>query len=250
MRDQICIIIPIYKNAINLQTQAVLKHNLKMAESIPCYFIAPKRLKSRFYDDHFYKIPIIRFPDKYFKDAKTYNRLMLMPSFYKCFENYHYLCICQTDALILRNTDYLLGLAKRGFDYWGAPWFPDHKIALYKFQTGLGRLLFDRFFKKYAIRVGNGGLSLRSVEKTIQLLRRHPLLRRIWNQNEDYFFAISGKYLDLQYHVAPRHLAQRFSLETNMKEILESGRNIPFGVHAWNKYYPQLLERTISDERM
>ena len=248
MCDQVCIIIPIYKNTIDLQTQAALKHNLKMAGKVPCYFVAPQKLKSRFYDDHFGRIPILKFPDKYFKNAKTYNKLMLMPSFYKCFDSYSYICICQTDALLLRNVDYLLDLTRKGFDYWGAPWYPDHRIALYKFHADFGRLFGGRFFKKYAICVGNGGLSLRHVKKTIQLLRRHPLLRRIWNQNEDYFFALSGTYLDSQYLIAPRHMAQRFSLETNMKEVLENGGTPPFGVHAWKKFYPQLLERTISDE--
>lgn len=248
MHKKICIIIPIYKNAVNLQTQIALKHNLEKVGKIPCCFIAPKRLETKFYYNHFGSIPIIRFPNNFFKNTKTYNKLMLLPSFYKHFAEYQYICICQTDALILRDIDYLLELAQKDYDYWGAPWYPSHRIPLYKFKTKHKNLLLAKHQKKYVISVGNGGLSLRNVRKTIQLLRRHPLLRRIWNQNEDYFFAVIGGYFDSQYHIAPRHIAQKFSLETNMKEMIETDKIIPFGVHAWKKYYPQLLERTIANE--
>lgn len=250
MGGQICIVIPIYKNTLSLLVKQALAHNLNMIGTTPCYFIAPERLNVQYYNKNFGKIPVLRFPDKFFKNTKTYNKLMLLPSFYKCFERYRYICICQTDVLLLRKIDYLIDLAGKGYDYWGAPWYPLHKIRLYKFKSKCMESFWRKHARAYIIKVGNGGLSLRNVKKSLQLLNHHPFMRRIWNQNEDYFFAVLGKYFEPQFEIAPHGEAKKFSLETNMKRIIKENGVIPYGVHAWEKFYPQLLEEVMADEGM
>ena len=89
--------------------------------------------------------------------------------------------------------------------------------------------------------VGNGGLSLRNIPKTIELLNRYEKYRKCWNTGEDCFFAYYGQENDIGFRVAPLEAAETFALESNARELITAGK-IPWGVHAWEKYYPEIIE--------
>jgi hypothetical protein len=87
--------------------------------------------------------------------------------------------------------------------------------------------------------IGNGGLCLRNVSRTIELLSRFGKYRRKWLYNEDIFFAYFGQ--DFEDYLPPVSIAEEFALELRMKEQMKKG-HIPFGVHKWEEWYPDLME--------
>ena len=103
-----------------------------------------------------------RFPDAYFTGTVTYSRLLLTTSFYERFSAFDYLLIYQLDAFVFR--DELTHFCALGYDYYGAPWplmLACHRVARNA--------------------VGNGGLSLRHVAHTIQLLHKyHEVIECDW----------------------------------------------------------------------
>ena len=61
-----------------------------------------------------------------------------------------------------------------------------------------------------------------------------------WNNAEDIFISFYGQKKKCELNIAPVNVASRFSLETNMKVEIANG-NIPFAVHKWEQYYPELI---------
>ena len=64
----------------------------------------------------------------------------------------------------------------------------------------------------------------------------------VWGKAEDIFISFYGQKRKCELNIAPVKVARYFSLETNMKEEIENG-NIPFAVHKWEQYYPELPEK-------
>ncbi|AXB55361.1 DUF5672 family protein [Flavobacterium fluviale] len=154
-KNQICIVIPIYKEELNLsETKSVLQC-LKVLSDYSIYFIAPEGLKIEFYEKKFSEIPKTIFFDKnYFESLKGYNKLMLNSEFYKTFDTFSYMLVYQTDCYVFR--DELLMWAKKGFDYIGGIWFEGFVGNPY-----LGAKMW---------KAGNGGFSLRKIDSAIKIL--------------------------------------------------------------------------------
>lgn len=104
----------------------------------------------------------------------TYSALLKMPTFWEKFKNWSHILIYQTDALIMRKIDDFYF----DYDYIGAPW-KNH----------------DKKWAKYY--GGNGGFSLRNVNKMIECCEpfRNIKHKDICQRNEDgYFCNINMKY--------------------------------------------------------
>ena len=140
------------------------------------------------FNDHIHFKP---FKKKYFRSNKTYSRLLLSEEFYRCFMDYEYMLIAQTDTYIL-NTDHTLDEFLRisreeAYDYWGAVWT---KGPFYRPYTLKDRFKLAVVKEPEKIRVGNGGFSLRHVVNTVNLVRRRKnLIDYYWRFNEDMFFS-------------------------------------------------------------
>ena len=93
----------------------------------------------------------IRFPDTSFTSIKQYDQLLLSRSFYEPFRAYEFILIYQLDCLVF--FDALEEWCERDYDYIGAPWFQDKQEA----SLGLSR-------------VGNGGFSLRRVQRFLDVI--------------------------------------------------------------------------------
>lgn len=196
-------------------------------------------------------IGIERFKDRYFSDIAGYNRLMLSSEFYKRFKEFEYLLLYQLDAWVFR--DELTEWCNKKFDYIGAPWFENWHNALKDSPI---------------IDVGNGGLSLRNVKKTIKLLNRMKMatwlycysLKKNWftqvvkhsnfymrfinylderrekGINEDYQICLLSKVY-AWYEIAPVDDALRFSFDVNPRVLYQmNDYQLPFGCHAWNRH--------------
>lgn len=241
----ICIIVPIYKNELNKNEEKSIYNTIKQLEELDMYFIAPTNINRKYYKK-FKGFKYKTFDEKYFKDVNGYNKLLINSNFYYKFIDYDYMLIVQPDAWILKDYNVIKKIAAKNYDYWGAVWYTELYARPFEFKdkfniiyknmgikcTGIG--------KKNRIYVGNGGLSLRNVNKTIELLKEKRVYATLWGGNEDMFFAYHGMKNKCGYHIAPINEAKYFSTEQKTKQAIENDE-IPFGIHAWEKWYPKLI---------
>ncbi len=254
-----CIIIPIY-NKIPTENEVLsISRNCSVLKDYDIFFIHPFLMDTLAYEwliidifkegisdrpngsiadafnDHIHFKPFKR---KYFRSNKSYSRLLLSEEFYRQFIDYEYMLIAQTDTYIL-NTDYSLGdfieLSRSGsYDYWGAPWSDGPFCKPYTLKDRFKLLVVKH---PGSIHVGNGGFSLRNVVHSRELvIKKKNLLDFYWRFNEDMFFSWFALDPLNGYKAAPVEEAGRFALETGMRDEIDRG-NIPYAVHAWEKYY-------------
>ena len=142
-------LIPVYKFYEKLneyEKASITQTYLLLSNSSKVIFIGPEKLKSG-YQDNYPKTNFHSFNKRYFKSIDGYNYLLKSISFYKKFYNYTHILIVQTDAWIFGNEGDLLKFLD--FDYCGAPSFEYGNLNGY-----------------------NGGLSLRSVKRSIEALKK------------------------------------------------------------------------------
>ncbi|MHC0447309.1 DUF5672 family protein [Flavobacterium sp. 3-218] len=258
-KNQICIVIPIYKEELNLlETKSVLQC-LKVLADYPIYFVAPEGLKMAFYEEKFSAIRKAIFFDKnYFESLQGYNKLMLNSAFYKMFEAFSYMLVYQTDCYVFR--DELLMWAKRDFDYIGGIWFKGFAGNPYA-----GAKIW---------KAGNGGFSLRKVDSAIKILSSKKTIKNFlellrekkkllnvsrlqfitelfflplnvlgyknnysycasnYEFNEDFYF-IEMYEKNKNFKIPPIQEVLTFSWDTHPYYIYELTNDIPFGCHAW-----------------
>lgn len=239
MKKRLAVVIPIYQKKLNSEEKKSVEIcRDKLAGRYDLYFIAPTSLCLDDYSE-FVEIKVKRFPNKFFKNTDTYNKLMLYTGFYKEFAEYEYMLIAQTDTLILDQGNEIERFMDAGYDYWGAPWEEKQEFWFY---TTKG-ILYEKFHigKKFLLRVGNGGFSLRNISKTIHLLKEKWFWRILWHGNEDFFFSCYGLDNKCGFKVAPVELARQFALETDMRESLEAGLK-PYAVHKWQVEYQNFTD--------
>lgn len=231
---KLCIIVPIYKKEPSKEDSYSLERLKILAKGEDIFIIAPQKLNMCAYESMGWKIK--RFSDKYFKSVSGYTRLCLTKKFYECFTEYQYMLIYQLDALLLKPSASIYEFIEMAYDYYGAPWPKGSVSYQYSFR---GLSLIKGLFIEKICYVGNGGFSLRHIQHTIALLEEKKKYTRIWNGGEDKFFAYHGQDNKCGFRIAPIDVAEHFALEQNAKERILDG-NIPVGVHAWMKYYPNL----------
>jgi hypothetical protein len=265
-RQEAAVAIPIYKTIPNDLEVASLMQCFKVLHKHPIIFFAPQSLNTKPYQDllkKFGEFVVERFEDKYFVNLPAYNKLLLKDTFYKRFNNFNYILIYQLDAWVF--DDELSAWCQTGYDYIGAPWFSSDNPP-----DGLSHFMG----------VGNGGFSLRKIDKHLKVLRRfsyinspsylipqffkninlksfktlilnlltnnntHHLLGKN-NLNEDVFwYKMANKYN--WFNVPDMLVASRFATETNCQKLYHiNNRQLPFGCHAWNLYEPQFWAKYI-----
>lgn len=239
MSKKVCIVIPVYSERLNRDEKLSIDLVQKNLSCYDIYFMTHKGLDMRQYEQ--YKgIKVIYFPKRYFKNTRTYSRLLLKENFYKSFLNYKYMLIVQTDALVLGNAQLLNSFMDKHYDYWGASWENPVEICSFEVNKELKKKMLGAFpgICRYLFRkpkqcyVGNGGLSLRNIRKTIALLKEKRFYAMLWLDNEDKFFAYHGLSNRVDYNIAPTALVDQFSVESKIRFIEEIK---PFGVHGWDR---------------
>lgn len=220
LKYDVIIIIPLYKETLEWYEELSLQRNISILKNHPIAFIAPDDLHAKCMLDY-PNIPVIRFPNMYFKNIPSYSKLMLSPDFYKTFFHYKYLLICQTDALVF--SDSLLSFCQMNYDYWGAPWLSF--LSIFRDNTG----------KRDWLRVGNGGFSLRNIRACYNLLIDNAAFVLNTTLPEDAVFAYLGKH-SKTFRVAPLSKAYYFSGEWCIDKSIKRIGALPFGCHGWHKY--------------
>ena len=240
MKD-LCVLIPIYKERPSEKEYAAIKNAMYKLNNIDMKYFGPQGISLDYYPR--LKKEFVDFNKNYFSGVDGYSKLLLSGEFYASFNEYQYILILQPDVWIIRN-DFDLSYY-REFDYVGAPWPNGLEAYRYSFKGTSFLLKLNRAFcKPRTCHVGNGGFSLRNVTACRNLVVKYRRYARIWRTGEDVFFAYFGLDEKNEFKVATVDVAERFALEQNAKEKIEMG-HIPVGVHAWEKWYPELLEKQV-----
>jgi hypothetical protein len=231
--NKTAILVPVYQAELSPLERYSLDYTLASLQNRDIFFIAPESLQTAYYQEQYPQIQLNFFSDHFFASVAGYSKLLLDVAFYERYAAYEFVLIVQTDAVILK--DDLEYWENKTFDYIGAPW-----------PQGMNQLInVDRFggdlAKKVRAHVGNGGLSLRRVNKCIQLLKEFPQAVELYRHlecNEDGFFSILGQ-LSHDFVLPNEMTAGLFSLELKPEYYQAANRQDPMGIHGWWKYNPE-----------
>ncbi|WP_081990391.1 DUF5672 family protein [Sporocytophaga myxococcoides] len=232
-KENIVVIIPVYKEELSDGEKISFMQGCRILGDYDIILVAPLSLDLNNYFSIAGNTPlkIERFPSEYFKGIKGYNRLLLGSEFYKRFLSYEYMLIYQLDAFVFNNS--LIDWCKKDFDYIGAPfmdpdWIKKLEIKLH-FPVG-----------RWINRVGNGGLSLRRVSKFYRGARLLFPLAYLWKYNEDFFWTSVAARILPSFKIPDFSTALQFAFEERPSAAFRmNNSNLPFGVHAWEKYEPE-----------
>lgn len=162
--------------------------------------VIPDNISTAFYDKYSDKFEYYKVNHEWLNSYKAYNKTCCTKEFYELFKDYEYMLKYEADAWVFE--DRLDEFIALGYDYYGAPW------------------------PQYGYTVGNSGLTLRKVEKMIEITEKYSNNQCI---NEDWWFChIYGNEIN----ICSWKMAVNFSLETISNELLNSIHNIPMGFHG------------------
>lgn len=242
-----------------------------MTDGFDKVFVAPRSMVFDQTYDEFSQIRIERFDDCFFKDIHGYNNLMLSVEFYERFAgDYEYMLIHQGDAYLFKPE---LGYwCEQGWDYVGAPWYFPNKlgkrwlssVVYYLWGWARGKRGKMKLAKGRCYNlVGNGGLSLRSISKSIAVLNIAPKKvvekykpKYMYFNAEDVFWGQVAPTILPSFKVPDWRTAIEFGFEFNPKESYELiGDQLPMGCHKpweydakfWSQYIPALTQEVATE---
>lgn len=188
------------------------------------------------------------YDNKYFKDTMTYSQLCLSYDFYNDYSDYEYMFVYQTDCWIFKNE--LEKFCDMKYDYIGPPIYSKYSLWP-SFKTGNRPL------------VGNGGLSLRRIEKMKELTNPEGYIyNKVGKENYEKFnvedVVICDVFSHLVYMNIPGYkLAETFGFDffpenTNVNELIKQRQ--PMAAHrvfmliaAWKNFIPEMSDEHIAD---
>ena len=222
VRDN-AIVIPIYREMMTEYERISLVQCRRVFGNYDIIYAAPGGLHIHEYVQLLPNAKVLSFPDEFFGSIESYNCLMLSSEFYEKFAAYTYILLYQLDAFVFADElEYFCGL---GYDYIGAPWGAGRHVRV-------GPQKSD----KVSCYVGNGGLSLRHVQHSLEMLAFLGDKVSAWGGNEDIFWSFCGEVYKDKFRVAPVEIAERFAFEETPRQSYEKLGRLPFGCHAWEKY--------------
>lgn len=257
MKD-VTIIIPVYTLQLRPVERLALRRTFDVMGGRDCAFVVPRSLSESGLHALMARVTeglpsvgyrVETFDGAYFAGREGYNRLMTSTELYRRFADARWVCVVQTDVLLLR--DDLDVWLDSPYDYVGAPWLPDARevcgfYPLHRLEWALRRLWarlipgFHSINLKYC--VGNGGFSLRRVSKFARLAE--AFAQRFAQANahadrtenfEDVLWSVMvNRWQPGALNVAPWQEALRFSWESHpdYASRLTQG-SLPMGAHAF-----------------
>ena len=162
--------------------------------------------------------------------VSSYSSWLLQAGFYEQFQGYDFMLIAQLDSVVLREPP----ASAFDYDYLGAPWDPPWRVIIFGGRMRIIRAFGRMWGKK--ITVGNGGLSIRRIDKFIEASKQ---LTRIVDPgvletaNEDAVWSYFASQTKL--HLAPESSASIF-LDLREDSLLEV--NDFAGIHGFREETP------------
>jgi hypothetical protein len=235
-------VVPAYKT-VPATSEALALAQLKHLSVENITLVCPNHLDVSAYLALVSDLYVVRLPEEHFINVQSYNALMLQPWFYELFRsNYEWMLVHQLDAFLLTNQIY--EFCELGYHYYGAPWligFPQHRFLFNRWPIKMNGRRFQ---------VGNGGLSLRHLEKTVDLLQRNQGHVSKTFFMEDAFFGYWGS-IDAIFHACPAHIAACFALESHPEYWAKLTNKLPMGFHGyevWGQdFYKPLLDQAYAE---
>ncbi len=242
-RKLVRIVIPLNKASLTENEELALKQCLRVLGNYPVCLLKPQTLDVRTLISKYPQLKVESFPNYFFDSIYNYNILMLSTGFYRRFIDFEYLLIYQLDAFVFR--DELKFWCKKRYDYIGGPWVikPKYHRLYYKIFLVLKTCSYKVLRKRRLLigLVGNGGFSLRRVEKFYQAtLQKKDLIEKYVKANkekkkkfnEDVFWSIENP--DFCYPDYEEALQFAFDHHPEICMKQRKGR-LPFGCHGWSK---------------
>ncbi len=261
------IVIPCHKPKPTAEEAVSLLQCQKMLGDFPIFMLHPSGMKTNEYESIFPRLQFLAVSPEWMASISAYNKMMISPFIFNTLARYSHILIHEPDAIVLKNE--LLFWCEQNFDYIGAPWFHSNQK--------------DDFTLKAT---GNFGLSLIKVSTVNHLFSRNPRwytysmitrdflrglrgqvshLKNAWfaigpqgklanaaalyKDHCDIFWSYLVPKVDSHFFIAPPEKAIRFAWETHpdkCQRICED--ELPFGVHAWSKYDPNLIQAILSKQ--
>jgi len=257
-QPSVAVLVPVYKPQLSEYEAISLRQCCAMLGKYALTLVKPQSLSIETYREYGIDWLVESFDDRYFKDVNGYNELMLSAAFYQRFLGYDYILIHQLDAFVFK--DDLLRWCLAGYDYIGAPWLalPLKGHFLKRLEHWRRRRKVYRRNKKqkgtnlpvdlqFANRVGNGGFSLRRVDRFYSICQQESAMIDYYKENsmkhysfnEDVFWSLEVNRRSVQLKIPNYGKAVGFSIEWHPEYALTLTKGeLPFGCHAWDLFIP------------
>lgn len=253
------VIIPTHKETMTSEEERSFRNTLDILRNWDIALVLPEGVSSNYYEAIRFKeelqFQIVTVRSEWMGSLERYNNMGASPVFYKMFEAYKYILICHLDVWVFR--DELQIWIDKGYDYIGAPWFLLRDFSSWVLSgdssVPLERLMYPQG--------GNGGFSLRKVDKMIELtskprrsfnillfcrtvlyyiknkkidllkiyikdcrevIHEADVFRKKYNIYEDRMFSMFYSLIDKNFRVAPAHDELYFCTEVYSEEILKT----------------------------
>lgn len=248
-KREVVVVVPLYKPELSPCERASLRQTVQVLGNYPIVLLVPQGLDLSATLHEFPALAVREVSDEWLgrkNGIAGYNRMMLSEEFYDLFRDYEYLLICHTDAWIFR--DELSAWCAKGYDCVAAPWVRrriyDLPILKHYLHWRLARSVRSGQLIRQSLygKVGNGGLSLRRVERfraacamyTAEI--EHFCAAGSHLGNEDVFWAVVPD----NFRYPSQEEALQFAFDTNPAYCYDlcNGR-LPMGCHSWSK--PRML---------
>uniref|UniRef100_F4CE90 DUF5672 domain-containing protein n=1 Tax=Sphingobacterium sp. (strain 21) TaxID=743722 RepID=F4CE90_SPHS2 len=247
---KVVVVIPLYKEEPSADDIISIKQCVSVLHNHLIAVVKPIGLSLHKYP---FAFPLIEsFDSHYFSSIHGYNKLMLSSEFYQRFLDFHYILIHQTDAFVFSDQlDYWCGL---NYDYIGAPWLYRDYIDIVKYSKERLKGFFSRKFNlkqkgsqlpidlQFHNVVGNGGFSLRNVNKFYQIcIKKQKIISKYLAKkekqfNEDVLFSIEMNRYKTRIRTPHYKKALLFAIESYPVLAFKLIENqLPFGCHGWDK---------------
>ncbi|MDO8343838.1 MAG: DUF5672 family protein [Cellvibrio sp.] len=232
------VIIPVYRSCMTpFEKVSLLRLRQLIHDDV--YLIAPNGLCLDEYLRLWPDLRCERFDPRYFASIASYNKLMLSPDLYLRFAaGYEWVLIHQLDAFLFHAD--LSRFCNSSYDYFGAPWIPGQLVHPVFSNPRLLKLFGTR------VTVGNGGLSLRRILPTVDLLTSKRDGADRWSHNEDGFYAYWG-IRSKSFRSCPLEVAALFAFERDPEMLYRlNGQVLPLGCHGLPKYTQEFYTSIIN----
>lgn len=231
---------------MNLKERCAFRQGVRVLGKHPFVVVHPQSYSIEYLMQEYDGITSLPLPDEHFESVATYNKMMLSPWFYALFTDYEYMLIYQIDAYVFSDQlDYWTSL---DYDYIGAPWMLNDKPYERIIGQWVMRVLQHRPIRNNHLhsahlfhQVGNGGFSLRRINKMRNILERNQqLIASLTGKHErqeDVLISILLRRKE-QLKIPNWRLALYFSFEKAPAWCLNLTHGVfPFGCHDTNARY-------------
>ena len=211
-KEDCCVVVPVYKeNPVFFEQASLMQCVRVLGQKYDICLVAPFGLNLSGYISLCpgFKFRVKRLNKEFFNGTKTYNQLCKRHEFYSAFSEYLYMLVYQLDCWIFSdNLEYFISL---DYDYIGAPWFeldPEKK-------------------NMEPTKCGNGGFSLRKIDKFLEVCEKYKEEADDENIAEDVFFSSKSEV-----KVSPVNVGMEFSFEVGPNRLFKMNNNkLPMGCH-------------------